>query len=260
MGELMSIVRSVLFSLASLILISSLPGSASTTYPSAIEYFHYIAKQDQQHLHEQLNSVDDEDDAKRKYIYCSIFKALLPRFVSQKYNEGPFKLICDDFRPGNMLVNNRRDLKIVGVIDWEWAYAGPYQLLFSPPRWLLLKRPDAWGGKDKHSMPDRYMDYFERFVRALEEEEKRRRGDELAAVTEGDAAQELSTLMRQSMADGKFWFNELVYSSFNGPDGMPWVQLRAMIPHLDDFATASEAEVGDFVKMKMEHLGVYSLE
>ncbi|KAH6716202.1 hypothetical protein BKA61DRAFT_631645 [Leptodontidium sp. MPI-SDFR-AT-0119] len=174
--------------------------STSTTYSLATEYFHSIAKQDQQHLCEQLNSVDDEDDAKRKYTYCSIFKALLPRF-----------LICDDFRPGNMLVNNRRDLKIVGVIDWEWAYAGSYQLLFSPPRWLLLKRPDAWGGKDKNSMPD-----------------------------------------RQSMADDKFWFNELIYSSFDGPDSMPWVQLRAMIPHLDDLATVSEAEVGDFVKMKIE--------
>lgn len=76
----------VLFSLASLILVSSLPGSTSTTYSLATEYFHSIAKQDQQHLCEQLNSVDDEDDAKRKYTYCSIFKALLPRFVSQKYN------------------------------------------------------------------------------------------------------------------------------------------------------------------------------
>jgi hypothetical protein len=246
--------------LASWILILSLPGSASTTYSSAMEYFHYVVKQDQQHLHEQPNSVDDKDDAKRKYIYCSIFKALLPRFVSQKYNKGPFKLVCDDFRPGNMLVNNRRDLKIVGVIDWEWAYAGPYQLFFSPPRWLLLKRPDAWGGKDKHSMPDRYMDCFEKFVRALEEEEKRRPRGEIDSVVEGDAEEELSTLMRQSMADGKFWFNELIYSSFNCPDGMPWVQLRAMIPHLDDFATVSEAELGDFVEMKIKDLGVYNLE
>lgn len=94
--------------------------------------------------------------------------------------------------------------------------------------------------------------YFERFVRALEEEEKRRRGGELAAMTQEGAAQELSNLMRQSMADDKFWFNELIYSSFDGPDSMPWVQLRAMIPHLDDLATVSEAEVGDFVKMKTE--------
>ena len=136
---------------------------------------------------------------------------------------------------------------------------GPIKLLFSPPRWLLLKRPDAWGGKDKHSMLDRYMDHFERFVPALEEE-KRRRGEEHAAILEGDAEEELSALMRQSMADGKFWFNELICSSFNGPDGMPWVQLRAMIPNLDGFATVSETEIDDFVKMKMEHLDVYSVE
>lgn len=224
------------------------------TYPSVVEYFRYIAKQDRQHLYEQLNSIDDRDDAKLKYIYCSIFKALLPRFVSQKYNEGPFKLICDDFRPGNMLVNNRRDLKIIGVIDWEWAYAGPYQLLFSPPRWLLLKRPDTWDVEVKHSMSHRYVVCFERFLRALEEEEKSRR------ELEGDMEEELSTLMRQSMADGTFWFNELVYSSFNSPDGMPWVQLRAMIPRLDNLSTVSEAEANDFIKMKTEHLGVYNVE
>lgn len=139
------------------------------TYSSATDYFHEVADLDQQHLHEQLNSVDDKDDAKRKYLSCSAFKALVPRFVSQKYDNGPFKLICDDFRPGNILANNRQDLKIVGVIDWEWAYAGPYQLLFSPPRWLLLKRPDDWDAKDEHFVPDRYMEYFQIFVRALEE-------------------------------------------------------------------------------------------
>jgi aminoglycoside phosphotransferase (APT) family kinase protein len=59
---------------------------------------------------------------------------MLPRFVSDKHNHGPFKLICDDFRFGNILVNNATDLKIVAVVDWEWAYAAPYQMLYSPPR------------------------------------------------------------------------------------------------------------------------------
>jgi hypothetical protein len=155
---------------------------------------------------------------------------LIPRFVSQEYDKGPFKLICDDFRPGNMLVNNRRDLKIVGVIDWEWSYAGPYQLLFSPPRWLLLIRPDAWRGENKHSMTSRYMDYFQRFMQALEEEEKRRQGDQLAVEADGDVEADLSTLMRRSMTDGTFWFHELIYSCFHGPDAMPWDQLRAVLP------------------------------
>ncbi|KAH8590402.1 hypothetical protein B0O99DRAFT_676005 [Bisporella sp. PMI_857] len=43
-----------------------------------------------------------------------------------------------------MIVNNERDLKIVGVIDWEWSYAGPCQLFCSPPHWLLLDSPNYW--------------------------------------------------------------------------------------------------------------------
>lgn len=74
---------------------------------------------------------------------------------------------------------------------------------------------------------------------------------------EEDMEEELSALMRQSMVDGKFWFNELINSSFLGPDAMPWVKLRAMLP-LDHFATVSEGEVDQFNKMKMEHLDIYN--
>jgi hypothetical protein len=73
---------------------------------------------------------------------------MLPRFVSDKHDHGPFKLTCDDFRFGNILVNNVTDLKIVAVVDWEWAYAAPYQMLYSPPRWLLIKKLIRWDDED----------------------------------------------------------------------------------------------------------------
>jgi len=43
-----------------------------------------------------------------------------------------------------MIVNTERDLKIVGVIDRELSYAGPSQLFYSPPPWLLLDLPIYW--------------------------------------------------------------------------------------------------------------------
>lgn len=86
-----------------------------------------------QHLWNQPNSVDDMEDARRKYLHNKIFKAIVPHFVDSKYDHGPFKLICDDFRLGNILVNNAQDLKMVAVLDWEWAYTAPFQMLYFPP-------------------------------------------------------------------------------------------------------------------------------
>lgn len=94
-----------------------------------------------QHLLGQPNSVDDMENAHRKYLHNKIFAAIIPCFINSMYDNGPFKLICDDLRFGNKLVNNAQDLKIVAVLDWEWAYAAPFQMLYSSPRWLLLKKP-----------------------------------------------------------------------------------------------------------------------
>lgn len=94
------------------------------------------------HLCEQRNSVNDSDDARRKYILGKRDKTA-PHFVPKDHDSGPFKLICDVFRPGNILF--REDtLEILAVMDWEWTYAGPYQFLFSPPPWLILENPTSW--------------------------------------------------------------------------------------------------------------------
>lgn len=89
------------------------------------DYFQFVTQQDADHLYQQPNPIDDDEDARRKHQQHHLFKAIAPTFVDPRYNYGPFKLLCDDFRFGNILVNNAQDLKIVVVLDWEWAYAAP---------------------------------------------------------------------------------------------------------------------------------------
>jgi hypothetical protein len=106
-------------------------------------------ERDLQHLYEQPNSVDNAPDAREKYIYFNLMKALIARHVLPGYDKGPFKLVCDDFQPTNTIVNNEQDLKIVAVIDWEWSYTAPVQLANSTPSWLLIESPNAWSSVDE---------------------------------------------------------------------------------------------------------------
>ena len=91
----------------------------------------------------------------------------------------PFKLVCDDFRPGNILID--KDLKITAVCDWEWTYAAPFQQFYAPPRWLLLKAPEEWhvdehygGGTGEDDMLKAFTQKLDLFIRVLEEEEVKR--------------------------------------------------------------------------------------
>ncbi len=62
-----------------------------------------------------------------------VLKSLVDRHVWPEYQTGPFKLICDDFGPSNVIVNNAEDLRIVAVVDLEWSYISPAQLLGTAP-------------------------------------------------------------------------------------------------------------------------------
>lgn len=54
-----------------------------------------------------------------------------------------FRLWCDDFRPGNILLQDNNT--IAAIIDWEYTYAAPTQFALDPPWWLLLEVPEMWG-------------------------------------------------------------------------------------------------------------------
>jgi hypothetical protein len=131
----------------------------------------------------------------------------MPYFVAKDYDSKSFKLLCNDFRPGNILIN-KDTLKIVAVIDWEWTYTALYQFLFSLLSWLILSNPTSWTSRSETL----YKAKFLIFLKSLEEEEAQRE-KEMAIKVPAD--QRMSILMRRSIEDRRFWFNELVRESFN---------------------------------------------
>ncbi|KAG9562664.1 hypothetical protein KCU77_g3444, partial [Aureobasidium melanogenum] len=94
-------------------------------FETTTEYMQNLVQQNMIHLYEQRNSIDDAADTRRKFILRCRMMELVPSFVSANHDSGPFKLLCDDFRFGNVLMDETT-LKFTGVIDWEWAYTAPY--------------------------------------------------------------------------------------------------------------------------------------
>ncbi|KAK0621806.1 hypothetical protein B0T17DRAFT_618207 [Bombardia bombarda] len=120
------------------------------------------------------------------------------------------------------------DLKITGVIDQEFSYAGPAQLLATAPWWLLLERPHMWDFSEE--MEDRFLRHLDMFKRVLEEEEE---------ATPGHEDKELSRLIERSNENGT------LCSSATLQTGM---SLRRGIP---------EEEIQAFVAKKMRHVKLH---
>lgn len=231
-------------------------------HSTAADYLLEIAEQNILHLEKQRNSISSAADAQLKYTARHLFRAVTPHFVSRRYNRGPFKLFCDDFRPGNILVDD--SFKITGIIDWEWCYVAPFQFTYAPPRWLLLKEPAYWNSNpDKEDLLSIYLPKLELFLRVLEEQEQRHQ-----SLRGYNTDTSLSSLMRQSMADKTFWFNEAARDSF-ALDRIYWSRLDPFcFSSLRDQAERSDcvcrADVhkglDTFINRKMEQLRHYKLE
>ncbi|KAI8950611.1 hypothetical protein F4801DRAFT_579291 [Xylaria longipes] len=100
------------------------PYSISDEWYSALADMHLA-----QLVFQHNGAVDDEDDAWDKYVARQLFRQLASKGLK------------DSLHP--KLSSRRTDLRVVGVIDWEFAYAAPAQLSFDPPWWLLLKSPEV---------------------------------------------------------------------------------------------------------------------
>ncbi|KAM7184499.1 hypothetical protein V8F33_012960 [Rhypophila sp. PSN 637] len=145
----------------------------SQTYASTDEWYKALADMHIAQLAFQHNdAVEDEDDARDKYVARQLFRKLAAerRLASEPESDGGFTLFSEDFRPANILLD--KDLRVVGVIDWEFAYAAPTQFSFDPPWWLLLEEPEYWTG-GYHAWMKAYEPRLRTFLRVLEAEEKK---------------------------------------------------------------------------------------
>lgn len=74
---------------------------------------------------------------------------------STEGNTETFRLWCDDFRPHNMLCNEKGEVQ--GVIDWEFVYFAPESYIYDPPYWLFIDREleeDVPDGQDDRSVQE----------------------------------------------------------------------------------------------------------
>ncbi|OAA65296.1 Protein kinase-like domain protein [Niveomyces insectorum RCEF 264] len=216
---------------------------------TSTEYFDYLAAQHWQQFVTQRNSVYEEKTGRQNYVFRQVLMSLAARHVWPDYDRGPFKLICDDFGPANMLVDNKQDLNIVGVVDLEWSYSGPAQLLATAPWWLLQIRPNALEPTDE--MATMFRAYLDRFVHILDAEEARLPPDQRRG---------LAALVRCSTENGTMWYHMVLRGFFIDATDLPSWQLRISTPDWAALAAdvpPDEAVVQQFVAAKLRGLRAY---
>ena len=111
----------------------------SQTYGTAKEWYSALLEMHIAQLALQYNdATEDDDDVRDKYIARKLFQRVADannlwpdQRYSGRYSSGGFKLSSQDLRPANVLIDE--ELRVVGVIDWEFAYAAPAEFTFDPP-------------------------------------------------------------------------------------------------------------------------------
>lgn len=174
--------------------------------------------------------------------------SLSKRYTWLDHNSGPFLLVLDDFGTSNMIVNNREELRVVGVFDLEWSYSGPAQLFATAPWLLLQERPNSW--LDSADRTERFLRHLTIFTRLLEEEEEKR--------TPSHHREKLSTLARRSQETGAMWYHMVIQGFFNDPKNLPCARLMACTPDWEALAGAIPGkDIQDFNAKKMADLELH---
>lgn len=234
-----------------LIRLGSLPQtclpSLDTTFDTASSYFESLAELHIMHLMNQRNdAVDSADDCRRKFVARCLFrklareKILTERWAS--FENGPFKLWCDDLRPGNVLLNE--DSKIAAVVDWEFTYAAPIEFSYAPPWWLLIEKPEYW--PTEGGLEDWCTEFecrLETFLRAMINRE-----DEAIRKGQLNDNQRLSGPMRESWKSGDFWIAYAARNNF-AFDAIYWQKIDRRF-----FGSTMCPDPADAWKERLEHL------
>ncbi|EHA24092.1 hypothetical protein ASPNIDRAFT_124789 [Aspergillus niger ATCC 1015] len=140
------------------------------TFKTASSYYRALAEMHMIHLSSQRNdAIDSAEDCRNKYIARCLFRKITREHQLCQDDSGPFRLFCDDLRPGNVLANDHHQM--TGVVDWEFTYAAPPGFAHSPPFWLLLELPELWKpGLDDWTV--KYEEVLPTFLKVLNYKEQ----------------------------------------------------------------------------------------
>ncbi|UNI23869.1 hypothetical protein JDV02_009662 [Purpureocillium takamizusanense] len=273
-GDISVAGRPLIQNMNSLVEFASVPPTWLPSQPYSTSKEWYTAMADMhmmQATFQRNDTILDEDDARDKFVARRLFQRAATSGRLYVEVDDPndetsgtgFLLYSEDLRPSNVLIDEK--LRVVGVIDWEFAYAAPAQFSFDPPWWLLLKSPEYW--------PDGYSSWieacrprFETFLGALEREEKLLGARSSLLGCPGGVS--LSQRMRRRWEDQSWLVN---YASRNSWafDFIFWryIDQSHYGPNEDGDHRARLGLLGseelsvmdDFVKLKMEELKTRAL-
>ncbi|KAH6714789.1 hypothetical protein BKA61DRAFT_481616, partial [Leptodontidium sp. MPI-SDFR-AT-0119] len=65
------------------------------------------------------NSVVKLYNAEKKYTSFKFLISLILKYVNERYDRGPFKLVYNDLSLANLIVKSDDNLTIIGVVDFE---------------------------------------------------------------------------------------------------------------------------------------------
>ncbi|KAB5580948.1 hypothetical protein GE09DRAFT_1213383 [Coniochaeta sp. 2T2.1] len=190
------------------------------TYPSSHEWYSYLADRHITHLvFQHNNAVLSKDDCRDKFVARYLFRQLIgerryPQASTASSTDGPyietFNFYCDDFRPASVLIDE--NMKVVGVIDWEWSCFAPASYASDPPWWLICTKPD-FDVIGFDSWCERYQVHLDVWLKVLEEEEEKFNQANLSSrlagmsIRGGTEDKPLSARMRENWDSGSFWVN-----------------------------------------------------
>ena len=157
-GSFHVMARPLTLNMSNMVQLSNIPKSIfppkDTTYQTADNWYTVLAEMQIATLLFQHNDmISSEDDCKTKYVARQLFRRLAKQgrlstfgFAEDNWSayrndaratlsapdgSGSFRLWSDDFRPTNIIVDEKDN--VLGAIDWEFAYVGPTQFALDPP-------------------------------------------------------------------------------------------------------------------------------
>ncbi|TVY85776.1 hypothetical protein LAWI1_G008851 [Lachnellula willkommii] len=253
------------------------------TFQSSDEYYVNLARGHLVQLVFQQNDlVKSADDCRNKYVARQLFRQLAEQgrlsifgFAEDNWSaqartktskrlpapSNSFRLYGDDFRPGNILINDANE--VVSVIDWEFTYTAPTQFSLDPPWWLLLDTPEMWDA----GIDDWVKNYelrLETWLSAIKEAEAKESTGSGSKSTEFPSP----VYMRESWETGRFWLTYAARKSwafdtifwkylderFFGPreDGVEKNELWKIRAHL--LSEGARNAMEPFVERKVEEM------